>query len=365
MKKGLLVFILAAVLLAAAVSAECRYDPEFDNDGDYIMNSDRDCEDDYQYDCDDNDNDVFRDCEAKQVSWLRKLISWFKGDTKKTKDIISGSSVKTLTNPISTISTIKEKLTKKTQSAKDDDCAVTICLNAELKEIYCPRDYDDCCAEYSECRIVKCDEGEEVCEEEETGTEKQKCDKEYHDCIDDGEEIICKGSFRACSDAFDGCTCGTEDDVQGEQLTPEIDTSQDVDCDTGVFICSKQSISMSGDIAESIVTCKGTFQQCSIQHGECVCGNSTKTDFPTQYIGDTGEGQEVVDEAFWCDYKGKKIPCYMMPENCNKKKNTCDKGNGVMITCDGTFDFCNRRYGGTCLCGVEMMGSGMMEPDPR
>lgn len=359
MEKGL-IFILVFAILAAAVSAEdCRYDPRYDFDNDKVMSEGAGCGDEYVYDCDDNDKEISKGCE--NTLWDR-FVSWFKGENRKPSRLISGSSVKKLANPISTI---KEKVVKRQEpAAAQSDCSVTICLNADLKEIYCPLDYADCCAEYTKCRVIECDPGEDVCEDDgeepvtDTGPE---CDKDYHDCIDDGEEIICKGSFRACSDAFDECSCGTEDEVEGEQLTPEIDTSQDVDCDTGVFICSKQSISMSGDIAESVVTCKGTFQQCSVQHGECVCGNSTKTDFPTQYIGDTGKGEDTIEDVFWCEYNSKKIPCYMMPENCNKKKNTCDKGNGVMITCDGTFDFCNKRYAGTCLCGIETMGYGMMD----
>ncbi|MBW2996859.1 hypothetical protein KY349_00800 [Candidatus Woesearchaeota archaeon] len=359
MKKGLIFILIFAILVAAVSAADCRYDPRYDFDNDKVMSDDADCGDDYEYDCDDNDKDSSEDCEN---SLWKRFVSWFKGENRKPSRFISGSSVKKLANPISTI---KEKVSREKETTETQtDCAVTICLNANLKEIYCPLDYDDCCAAYSGCRVIECDSEEEFCEETEEAEESTDiCDKGYHDCVDDGEEIICKGSFKACKDAFDECACGTEDEVEGDQLAPEIDTSQEIDCDTGVFICSKQSISMSGDIAESVVTCKGTFQQCSIQHGECSCGNSTKTDFPTKYIGDTGEGGETVDEAFWCEYKDKKIPCYMLPENCNKKKNTCDKGNGVMITCDGTFEFCNKRYAGTCLCGVEMMGYGLMNTE--
>jgi len=231
------------------------------------------------------------------------------------------------------------------------DCSTIVCHKDE-KEVYCPLSFDKCKDKYQDCRVIECEK--ELVEK----PEPEKCKEEYNNCKDGDEEIICKGSFSACADAFDSCTCGTFDEEDTAQ--PDFDSTQDIDCNTDVYICSRTSITISGDVAESIVTCKGDFQQCSITYGYCECGNSTLTDFPTQYIGNTQyDGSAEKENGYWCDYNGKSIPCSMLPENCKKKSNTCNKGNDVWITCQGNFDFCQKKYG-ECLCGVERPSTGFM-----
>lgn len=375
MKKGLISFILIAVLLAAGISyaATCSYDADFDLDGDYIMNSGADCGPAYRYDCDDSDKDVFRDCgedeetgekdsgteeqedrQQEKLSWWQRFKAWLRGDSGTTP---TGNTITSIT------SRLKEKIVKK--KASEPACEpVTICYTDDLKEIHCPLDYDECCGRYSDCRMVECDAGEE-CEEpayaeQETYNTEETCSEEYHDCFDDGEAIICKGEFSRCAEAFDSCTCGTDDGADYEAAEPDIDSRQEVECDTGVFVCRRQTVTMDGNIADSTVTCKGSFSECSMVYGNCVCGNSSLTDFPTQRIGVEGTGP-VDDEDYWCEHLGKQVPCSRLPENCNLKKHTCDKGNGVMINCEGTIGYCNKKYDNTCLCGIESISSGFMK----
>jgi hypothetical protein len=193
----------------------------------------------------------------------------------------------------------------------------------------------------------------------------EQCTAEYNDCYDDGEAIVCKGDYDQCCASFDNCVCGTSEDANGEAATPELDSEQSEPCDTGVFICAKQTVTMSGDIAESKVTCKGSFQQCSTVYGSCHCGNATLTDFPTQYVGDAGEGGENAAN-YWCDFKSHQVPCYMIPgETCSKKSNNCFRDDGIMVKCDGTFAFCNRQFNGNCLCGIEVKGYGFLNTEEQ
>jgi hypothetical protein len=375
MKKGLILLLIILVCFAAASlitvapgDTECEYDKEFDNDKDYIMNSDADCSDDYQYDCDDDDKDVFKECEN---SLWNRLVAWLKSksEQKRQSAIITSNAVKQIIPDEDTFKTIKEKVTREKETIEQPECSAVICLDESFNEIYCPDDYDTCCGKFSECRIVEC--AQEYCvddtpayEEEYTyETDDSECQEEYNDCYDNGEAVICKGSFDACSSSFDDCTCGTSDDTGYDQAQPDFDASAPVDCATGVFVCERQVITMSGDIADSTVTCKSGFQECSMMYGNCKCGESDLIDFPTQYIGSAGiddGGESENADSYWCDFKDKKVPCYMLPEGCTKKKNTCDKGNGIWITCDGSFEFCNKKYNGECLCGVEITSSGFM-----
>ncbi|MFC1741804.1 hypothetical protein ACFL3V_04685 [Nanoarchaeota archaeon] len=370
MKKELalaLVFIASLLLLSIFSTAEntdCDYSERYDNDKDFIMNNKADCDKDYQYDCDDFDKDVYKDC--KKTVWQR-ITSWLKGENRikqkmDTANTITSNAIKKM---------IPEDLSKfmSTGRAKPEECAVTVCLNDNLKQIYCPLDYDECCGKYSSCRKIYCEDNlcdydpdsytdsYTVADDDEYDNTESSCTEEYHDCEDDGTEVICKGRFDDCDKSFSNCRCGTSDSVDYDTATPEIDTAEEVECDTGVYVCERQTITMSGDIAESKVTCKESFQRCSMAYGNCKCGDSSLTDFPTKKIGsDKITGTTAGTASYNCNYKGKDVPCYMMPsENCTKKKNTCDKGNGIMIGCEGSFSYCNTKYGGNCLCGVEMM----------
>ena len=359
MKRGLtialtiLISLLAMSIFSNAEVEDCEYDPKFDNDKDFIMSNGADCGQDYEYDCDDNDKDLFKDCRSSL--WSR-IVAFFKGD-KGQKDRISGNTVKT-------------------SIEKSDDCAAVIC-EKDSNKVYCPESYTVCMKRYSECRIIECDEDylEEEPEEdyyryEESGTyyddeefpgDDSSCNYEYHDCYDNGEAILCKGSFDACDSSFDDCACGTNDEIE-DQAVPDTVTEADFDCETGVFVCNRQVVSMSGDIADSTVTCKGSFSECAMLYGDCQCGDDTLTDFPTQYIGNTDvdSGSENANN-YWCDYKDRQIPCYMLPDNCSRKKNTCRKsaGSDSWITCEGSFDYCAKNYP-ECLCGIETTTSGVM-----
>jgi hypothetical protein len=370
--KKLVLFIILSCLLATGISAEtCDYDEEYDDDGDYVMNKQADCSSSYQYDCDDSNKDTYKDCEN---SLWKRIKAFFTRGKDKVKDStkitskITSSAIKKIvpdTLPLIGKTSAEEK-------AIEAECYATICLDNNLKDVYCPLDYEDCCEKFSSCKVVYC--AEEFCEQEEydtyedtststtSATSSNSCSAEYHDCYDDGEAVLCKGDFDQCDDAFDDCTCGTGDNVADyAQAKPDIDSSQAVECSTGVFVCDRQMITMSGDLASSTVTCKSSFQACSVLYGNCRCGNSTLTDFPTQYIGSTGvtAGSRNADN-YWCDFKGKQIPCHMMPGNCTKKKNTCNKGGDIWIGCDGTIEFCNKKYNNDCLCGVEILSSGFM-----
>ncbi len=389
MKKGLVMLVLAVASLALVVAfadSDCDYDPSFDVDGDYIMNDGADCGGDYVYDCDDGDKDVFRDC--RRSLWQR-LVDWLEGaGDARPSNIISGSSVKRM---IPGSEEMKSHIRRVSgnygeEDRSRDDCAVTICFDDDFREIYCPLEHEECCARYSDCRVVECD-SEDSCEDEDAygsyegsgeeydgeeydsdgyvydyGNGDGSCTEEYHDCFDDGEAVICKGPFDACDETFDGCTCGTSDSMDSgiEESAPDFDASEPVDCPTGVFVCKRQVITMSGDVADSTVTCKESFQRCSMTYGNCRCGNATLTDFPMQHIGgtdvDSGSGNA---DAYWCDHDGREVPCYMLPGNCTKKKNTCLNEKGQWITCDGSFDYCAGRYE-ECLCGIEATTSGFM-----
>ncbi|MBU2560845.1 MAG: hypothetical protein KKD17_00985 [Nanoarchaeota archaeon] len=398
-KKLVLILIAIAVLLAGSVLSQavadisdCDYDKSFDKDNDYIMNKDADCGPDYQYDCDDSDKDVFKGCDKTKIapndSLFSRIISWLKGGRlSEQSNIISSNAVRTMIpgseEAIAHIRRVNEQAKRQVPEAQpDSQCSVTVCRNKDLQEVYCPLPYDECCAKYSDCRVISCEE--EYCvqdqgvdaADEDTSSEtyydagsydyddEEPCYEEYNDCMDNGEAVVCKGTFEACSESFQSCRCGSGEDLEsyGEQAAePDFTTDAPVDCDTGVFVCSRQVITMSGDVADSKVTCKESFQRCSQTYGNCQCGNATLTDFPTQYIGETGI-DDAGDNAqnYWCDYKGRQIPCYMLPESCTKKRNTCDKGNGVWVTCEGAFQYCNAKYGGDCLCGVEILSSGFM-----
>jgi hypothetical protein len=186
--------------------------------------------------------------------------------------------------------------------------------------------------------------------------EESDCKEEYHDCFDKGEAVVCKGSFEQCKDAFDDCSCGCVENNGYAVAENEIDTTQKTECETGVFVCNRQVITMSGEIAESKVTCKGTFSTCAVLYGDCKCGDSSLTDFPTNYVGGTSGEQECNDTKYYCDFKGHQVPCYMIVENCAERKNTCFNANGRQVTCVGTFDYCQKTYADNCVCGLEALG---------
>ena len=278
------------------------------------------------------------------------VIGFLKDDNDITGKLVSNSSV-----------------LKKTTG--DVACSAVICTK-DSKEVFCPQDLASCDKKYDDCRVIECEKAPAPAARPRTASQKtlssapeeEVCTAEYNDCYDNGEAIVCKGDYEQCCSSFENCRCGTNEDTAGEdQAKPDINSEQEVACDTGVFVCSKQAITMSGDIAESKVTCKGSFQQCSTVYGSCECGTATLTDFPTQYIGDAGqtEGGENANN-YWCEFKSHKVPCYMVNiESCRKKENTCYNDNGRLINCVGTFDYCTKTYG-DCLCGVETLNSGIM-----
>jgi hypothetical protein len=267
------------------------------------------------------------------------------------------------------------------QMTNDAACSATICIK-KTYEVYCPESYAECAAKYKDCRKISCDaqDTESPTTETETNTEDNAeanvediipdyvdtsgqgvCTEEYNDCYDRGTPVICKGNYDQCCASFDNCVCGTGDTADtSEQAKPDIDTTDSVECTTAVYVCSRQVITMSGEVASSTVTCKSDFTTCSTMYGSCVCGNSTLTDFPTKVIG-SSEDVTANANRYWCQYQDKQIPCYMMPEKCMEKKNTCEKANGIKVTCEGTFDFCNKQYGGKCYCGIESLTSGFMK----
>ncbi len=382
-----LVLILTISFASSALKStiKCDYDEEFDSDEDFIMSDGANCPKGYQYDCDDSNKDIFKDC--KTSIWSR-MIAWLKGTSERQTNVITGNVISNMIPDAKSAKNHIDRVMKGNAPSQVDevvdqnteDCTpITICME-DFKEVFCPLSYDECDYTYDGCRVIECAdafcenrnideyyayEDEEYHEEysyEYSDDDKEGCTEEYNNCFDGDEEVICKGSFGACSRSFDSCTCGTEDDTsyESDQLQPDIDSHNTIECDTGVYICTRQTITMSGDIADSTVTCKESFSRCSMTYGECTCGESTLTDFPTQYIGNTGMDYHVDNaQNYWCDYKGRDIPCYMLPENCNKKRNTCKKASGQWVTCEGTFDFCESRYE-ECLCGVEQMNSGFM-----
>lgn len=276
-------------------------------------------------------------------------------------NLISGGAV-------TSIKPVQADREKKQEEKNFGACSAIICFNEKLTEVLCSLSYDDCCSKYSDCRIVKCDEELESCESEEEGIEEPKiadaCPYEYHDCRDGYEEVICKGDFESCSDSFDYCSCGTTDNAEAEEIAvPDVDSSQAVDCISGVFVCERQTFTMSGELAVSRVTCKSSFEECSLIYGNCHCGDSSLTDFPTDYVGTASsvtEEDENLYENQECNFMGRTVPCYMVQGNCSKSKNTCDKGNGIWITCKDKFSYCHKKYDGRCLCGVEIISSGVM-----
>jgi hypothetical protein len=283
------------------------------------------------------------------------VIGFLNGHNDVTGKLVSNSSKKTLA---------------------DDSCSAVICMKGS-EEVYCPQDISSCDAKYDDCRVIECEKEQPASKAKPksasktssaASSEEDVCTAEYNDCYDDGEAIVCKGGYEQCCAAFDNCRCGTTEDTTGEgQAKPDIDSEQAVACDTGVFVCSKQTITMSGDVAESKVTCKGSFQQCSTVYGSCECGTDTLTDFPTQYVGDAGTAEGGYDaNNYWCEFKSRKVPCYMMPnETCAKKSNSCLRSDGIMVKCDGTFSYCNSRFDGNCLCGLEVKGYGFLNTEEQ
>jgi len=325
---NIVIIMLFVLVLSVLVFAKtgCKYDPKFDKDKDYIMNDAASCGSDYAYDCDDNDKDVYKGCH----SWLwQKILDLFSKKTDSTK--ISGTAVAAVSKTDET-----EKV-----------CAANICTKSNT-EIYCTEDIDSCKEKYGECRIVKCDVEKTVPTSVKTQNKSAKgvCTSEYNDCYDRGEAVTCKGTFTACCDSFDNCICGTEEvkDSSLETAVPDFDATENVSCDTGIFICERQSMTIDGNLAKSVVTCKSSFTECAMMYGSCRCGNATLTTVPAKYIGDTGMAR----------------PIGMDNGKCTKKKHRCDKGNGVMITCDGSFDYCNKRYNNLCRCGIDQATSGFM-----
>jgi len=278
--------------------------------------------------------------------------------------VLNGSS----TNTTSLISgnAIEKILPKTANTSAGKVCSAIICSKAG-KEVYCPLSTKECSIKYSACRTINCEtETAKKTTTQKSNSTMQKtasnnalsnpgddvCTAEYNDCYDNGKPVVCKGDYEQCCSSFQNCVCGMSDTTE-EQATPDIDLSNSGNCTTGVFRCNKQVMALDGTIATSTVTCKSDFRTCSATYGNCACGNSSLTDFPTQYVGDT-------QDNYWCEYLGKKIPCYMVPDHCTLKKNTCFKDNDVKVTCDGSFDYCNKLYDGNCVCGIEIISSGFM-----
>ena len=256
----------------------------------------------------------------------------------------------------------------------EDDCSVTICYALDDTEVYCPEDPDACREKYLECRMVKCaddtgpaetgtEEYDDYYAERDTeyeyttsDLEESACDEIYNDCYDEGQPITCKGPFELCDASFEDCVCGSEDDHE-DSAEPEFDSGEAPDCDTGVYVCEKYSVSMDGTPTTSKVTCKSSFVTCSATYGKCDCGDSSLTDFGTITVGDAG-GEGTVD--YECEFEGKTVPCYMVvedPKLCSKSSHTCKSGER-WLQCEGSMPYCNNLHGGKCLCGVEDLGYG-------
>jgi len=275
--------------------------------------------------------------------------------------------------------TVKETVSEVSDNAKAHikfpakSCDVVIC-EKDGEEIYCPDFFDICRDEYDDCRIVWC-EGQKPEKKKVSASESavyvsadyvladDECTEVYNDCINEaGEEIICHGGYEDCVNAFPDCSCGNSgseavqrirsSDQEGSDSTT-LDFNQDTKemeqknlaCDTGIFLCKKKAYSISGDYVSSTVECKGSYAQCVRVYGECVCGNTTLEWF---------DKEDAVD---WCAWNGMQARCDMIYEDaqdCKEKRQTCDKGNGIMVTCDGSLVYCNSRYDDRCLCGIEM-----------
>ncbi len=318
-------FLLLLVVLSIASLAKeafCKYDADFDKDKDYVMNKDADCGADYQYDCDDSDKDEFKGC----GSLWNRLVNFFFGDDDNTIGNVVKNVVKGEVKP----------------------CAANICMTAKKAEVYCPDNLDECKRKYSSCRVIECEkEPVEVKAKKpvKRPTTVSNCTAVYHDCFDGSEEVTCKGSFSDCSNSFKNCTCGiVEEECDADVAAPDSMTVFNGTCDTNVFVCERQVIAMDGSIADSKVTCKSGFEECARLYGNCVCGNSSLTDFGVKYVGRVNDTRNPnFDDG-----------------ECTKKVNTCDKGDGIMISCEGSFEFCNKMYDDSCRCGIDSVSSGFM-----
>ncbi|HII71329.1 TPA: hypothetical protein HA265_01080 [Candidatus Woesearchaeota archaeon] len=314
--------------------------------------------------------------EADSPSFWSKVIDFF---TKPKYNPITGHAVeeeiqktrsaveKTTTAVKSTGSRIKETVKEATNIR---DCKAVICYKDD-EEIFCPDSEANCESQYDDCRTVWCysepkpaptaspDEKEDPATYEYVppedvldsyDLENEQCVEQYNDCTTDaGEDIVCHGDYEDCCNAFARCSCGTGGSKPSDLLDFQEDAAADAaergDCLSDEYLCKKVGIAMSGDPIESTVECKASYPECAARYGECRCANLTTSWFDDLEIGDVASSQ-------WCDWEGKQVLCSMLPENCDKKKNTCDKGNGVFITCDGSLDFCNEKYDGRCLCGL-------------
>ncbi len=262
---------------------------------------------------------------------------------------------------------------KQTVSDKIDnfrDCKAIICFDNK-KEIFCKDSFSECDNRFSDCRIVWCpaDDSQDSAEDKSSDQESQEyayrsydsstddpedknyCSEEYNDCVtDDGESIICHGSFEDCLNSFASCSCGTESSSYDTSPgSSTIDFNKDasemekktLSCTTGVFICDKVSLSSDGTPTTSKVECKSSFAECSRIYGECSCGNRSSWFDPGS------------SDIKMCDWHDRKVPCSELNvSDCHEKRHTCYKGDGVIVNCDGSFDYCNNRYEGECLCGL-------------
>ncbi len=253
-----------------------------------------------------------------------------------------------------------EKISERiTGAITAQSCEANLCLYND-KKYFCPEELTVCEKQFDSCEVIKC-----LGEKPEAATKKpadqimkeqtayNTCNEEYNECITkDEEEVICHGSFKDCSHAFESCECGTENTEEVDSEDSTLDFKSDADkkfeeqgnCDTGVYICEKNSISMSGKPVSSTVECKSSYSDCSVRYGDCSCGEATEW------------FEEPKPKGPLCDWNSMKVECDRIAEHhndCNKPKNLCDKGNGIMIQCDGAIGYCWDTYNDLCICGNE------------
>ena len=72
-----IIIVLGLPFIAIAeADFNCQYKSQYDVDGDYSMNNNADCGEDYSYDCDDSDSTIYTNCKKGLWNWLKSL---FKG----------------------------------------------------------------------------------------------------------------------------------------------------------------------------------------------------------------------------------------------------------------------------------------------
>lgn len=272
----------------------------------------------------------------------------------------TGQAIKDTGDKMKKVVSKGKEAVKHTVDKVKPECKAVICYKDD-KEFYCKDSFADCSLEFDDqCRIVWC---EDSVPEEDSGTEADTdyetapvqvsddsfCDEEYNACFDGDEEIICHGSFEDCAEAFDDCTCGSDGESYEEDestLDFREDSSEsarkNADCPSQEFLCEKVSVSMDGTPSISTVECKSSYADCASRYGECKCANLT-----TSWYTDDNPDEHL------CDWRDHKVDCNRLEGECEETRNICENDKGVLITCDGFFDYCNEKFDDKCICGIE------------